>query len=60
MFRQRVRLAWSIRGSLVAKTPMTGTFGVAFLIFGKRFASTFFAISDTPFRQMKLTKLESA
>jgi hypothetical protein len=48
MFWQRVRLALSIRGSLVAKTPITGTLGVPFLIFGKRTASTLFAIPDTP------------
>jgi hypothetical protein len=39
----------SIRGSEVAKTPITGTLGVAFLMFGKCLAWTFFAISNTPF-----------
>jgi len=48
MFWHRVRLSWSIRGSPVANTPMTGTFGEAFLMFGSFVASTFFAISGTP------------
>ena len=35
IFWQRRRLSLSIRGSPVAKTPITGAFGIAFLILGR-------------------------
>jgi hypothetical protein len=39
MFWHRVRLSSSIRGSLVANTPITGIFGVALRIAGNLVAS---------------------
>jgi hypothetical protein len=45
MFWARLRLAASIRGSQGEKTPITGVFGVAFLIPGKQVALSFFAMS---------------
>jgi hypothetical protein len=47
MFWHRVRLSSSIRGSLVANTPITGTFGVALRIAGNLVASPLLAMPNS-------------